>query len=359
MDKPMPSLISYRALGVGLIASILIYVGFVAFVLLKGPQALEDVEMSMASQVLPLEFPETIGEAKSLPVAQTDHLEEDLQQSNSVIETSDTPALSKQALPPAPYEGLTEHTDFGPLPVIGPNKLAPFDAYKKPYVLNRDKPAIALMVRGYGMSDALSRQALTVLPSNISLLISPYSDVADDLRREARQNGHEVWLELPLENERFPANDPGPHAILSHLSLKYNLDNYKWVLGRTTGYAGLAGYSDGVLSRTRSVFENVMQDAYGRGLGYYEINPRGGDLAEASALSYNAPYASNILPATAAERQALEKDFQDLKQQARSNGYASGVLNLTPYLLDNIQEIVRIAESEGFYIVPVSAIADR
>lgn len=339
LDNNMQDKFSFRAIGVGVLASIIIYLTFVSLSFIGGSAKVEGIEAGLASQVIELSRPDIVEER---------YVDEETH--------SEVSQSSSAGMPPAPYEGLVEHIGGMTLPIVGKNNLGPFDAYRKQFILNRDKPAIAIMIKGYGLSSKLSREAVEAFPSNITFLLSPYADNAPDYQRAARSNGYEVWLEFPMENKRFPAEDPGFHGILSNVGLKDNLENYKWILSRAVGYAGLAGYSDERFQSSQAVLQNLFSDVFKRGLGYFEINPRGGDAQEALALKTNAPFVGASL-FDDGRKNDVGLVFENLKLQAESNGKAIGVMNLTPALIEKLGGLVQKAEEEGFSLVPVSVFA--
>ncbi len=56
---------------------------------------------------------------------------------------------------------------------------------------------------------------------------------------QARQSGHEVLLEVPMEPFDFPDSDPGPHTLRAGVDEDSNIQRLNWALSRFTGYAGV------------------------------------------------------------------------------------------------------------------------
>ena len=176
------------------------------------------------------------------------------------------------------------------------------------------------------------------------------------MQKKARQGGYEVWLELPFETKDFPRVDPGPLGILAHQRLEANQTNYRKVLSMTSGYAGLASFTDNAFMNSKPLFDSVLGDAFRRGLGFLELNKQRDTLSFKMATSAGAPFVRSSLQGSDYD---LDTYFLQLKRLARRNGRVVGVLNLSPMLLENYQDIVRTAESEGFQIIPLSAAVDR
>jgi len=50
--------------------------------------------------------------------------------------------------------------------------------------------------------------------------------------RSARQKGHEIVMQVPLEPFDYPQNDPGPHTLLADQPARDNLEKLYWLLAR-------------------------------------------------------------------------------------------------------------------------------
>jgi len=259
----------------------------------------------------------------------------------------------------APYPGLYETNAKGDLlPVIrADDGLSPFHAYRKPFILAADQKLIALVIDDYGLSRSLSSGIARNLPGEVTFMLSPYANDADVMQETARSNGHEIWLKLPMENQNFPQEDPGSKAILSRVSLEKNMDNLRWTLSRTSGYAGLALYNDLAFTRTKSTLSAVLKEAVDRGLGLFDMNISAPAHIQDTAERYNAPYIKNEIffhdPKWAGDTGAAAELLETL---AESRGHAVGVFKNYLDTLDFIERWLPELESKGFTLAPLSAI---
>ena len=247
-------------------------------------------------------------------------------------------------------EGLFQETPNGPLPIISADGLSPFMAYKKPFSLT-GKPLIAVVVLDFGLSALLSDQLIAQLPSEISLILSPYAADAEQWQKKARENGHEIWLQLPLENKKFIPSDPGPQALLAQASIKYNQDRLEWILSRTPGYAGVVGETDEIFDQASNTLSSVFKNIFNRGLGYLEMNPQAGPAIEEISLGNKSPYARNDLFIEDVSLKAIEK-------QASDRGYVIGIIRPTPNNIKALATWFRTLDAKGYTLAPVSAIAE-
>ena len=259
-----------------------------------------------------------------------------------------------EGLRSSPIEGLSQNTPGGLLPQKRKHDaLTPFDAYKRPYSFADKTPLVALLVQDFGLSQSLSQEALEKLPPEISVLVSPYSDNIQEIATSARNHGHETWLETPMENRQFEFADPGPTIIMSRHGLKENQEIMDKLMTQFHGYAGIAGYVDNSFNNfAATMMDALMEKVFERGIGYIDLNPAAPPLMP--RLSFNAGSAYARVDTRANDLATLE----ELEEKARSNRFALGAIQLTPYNLKVIEDWVQSLKDKNITLVPASAIAD-
>ncbi len=101
----------------------------------------------------------------------------------------------------------------------------------------RARRASRIMVGGLGLNAEGTANAIARLPGAVSLGFAPYGGELEREAAEAREAGHEILLQAPMESFAYPADNPGPHTLLAAAS-----DSRK---------PRLAALADGALSRLR------------------------------------------------------------------------------------------------------------
>jgi polysaccharide deacetylase 2 family uncharacterized protein YibQ len=72
---------------------------------------------------------------------------------------------------------------------------------------------IAILLDDGGQKlDLVSKAA--ALPKEVGFAILPFLPKSGETAVALHEAGHEIWLHLPMEPENYPANDPGPGAVL-------------------------------------------------------------------------------------------------------------------------------------------------
>ncbi|MGZ8409232.1 MAG: divergent polysaccharide deacetylase family protein, partial [Hyphomicrobium sp.] len=176
---------------------------------------------------------------------------------------------------PAPQPALVEQGPYGLLPKIAPDGREPWQVYARPSDVRDTRPRIAIVITEIGLSTAASQEAIRRLPPEVTLSVDPYANEPDKWAPKARGAGHEIWLSLPLETDEFPFRDAGPMALLTNLSVEDNLERLQRVLGRCTGYVGVASAFGRRFEQDEASLRPVLEFINGRGLIYV-----GGDASE-------------------------------------------------------------------------------
>ena len=260
-----------------------------------------------------------------------------------------------KSLGKAPVEGLFEDSAFGRLPIAKNAVETPFAAYRKPFVLNQERPFIAVVVEQFGLSNALSEEMIAALPASVSFVLTPYSQNPERWVSEARADGHEVWLHLPMENKNFPMEDPGAKGLLTRVSLQYNQDRIQWLMGRITGYVGVAAYTDDTLDNAGQMFKNMANDLFRRGLGFLELNSEEKSFFEPIAEEMHAPHTEvqSYIDVVDPQRPAIKKALEQIDAQ----GGTLVVVRPSPRNIPALKRWLESLQKRGIEIVPVSAVA--
>lgn len=262
------------------------------------------------------------------------------------------PARARQALPPAPIAGLSAPGPNGPLPIIAADGRTPAQAYARPFTAN-GKPKVALVVGGLGLNSRATREAIETLPPEITLSFVPYAEGLQGWIDLARENGHEVLLETPMEPVDYPENDPGPYTLLASSPAAETARRLEWLLSRATGYFGLTNYLGSRFLDSDPAMAAFTTALKGRGLAFIDDGQavgRGLGVPRASA----ARVIDEQLSSEAIDRQLLALEAQALERgQALGSGFAY------PLTISQAAAWAANVEQRGYQLAPASALMRR
>ena len=253
-----------------------------------------------------------------------------------------------------PIQGLE-----GPLPKIGKDGRKPWEVYSRPPNVTGSNPRVAILVKGLGFSRAVSMAAIKKLPGNISLSFSPYARDLNDWLVRARLGGHEVFLELPMESKKFPAEDAGPLGLNTNLQVADNMKRLHQVMSKMGGYVGLVSTMGSKYSEAEGQLKPILQEIKKRGLMFVD-GTGAKSAAPRIAAEIELPKAFvNIVLDDPPDRQSLDRKLKSMESIVKKQAVAVAVIHAYPSTIERLIIWVRTMEDRQMTLVPLSAVADK
>ena len=274
------------------------------------------------------------------------------------------PAGNGVHLTPAPDKRLVEKGKYGPLPKIGGDGTRPADLYSRPVVtaqsLKPGAPRIAILVGGLGLAAGPTQDAIDKLPDAITLGFAPYGPELEKQAARARESGHEIMLQAPMEPFDSPQNDPGPHTLRADAGAEQNIDDLHWLMARFPGYAGVANFLGARFTANRQALAPVLADISVRGLIYADDGASPQSVAASLAPGLDLAFVHADVAIDIDRRpEAVAAALISLEVLARARGQAFGVASALPGSIDQINRFAQALARRGVALVPVSALASR
>ena len=259
-------------------------------------------------------------------------------------------------LPQAPVAELVEELQYGPLPRVATDGRRPIDVYARPsrYVVAKagDPPRIAILVTGLGLPDTPAGDVLKGLPAPVSVAYGAYGRNLQESVSRARDNGHEVLLQIPLEPNNYPTVDPGPHTLLTSLPPEENMKRLQWLMSRYTGYVGVTNHMGEKFEATSASLTPVLEELKQRGLLYVDDGSVKDSTVSQIAGTIGLDYSVASVQIDASN---LVKELAQLEATAKERGAAIGVVKATPATVKQLSDWAAKLQAKGFVLVPVSA----
>lgn len=291
---------------------------------------------------------------------------------NSKPEIAGTPEVppppsSAADTPKAPKAAKTPKVTTAPAPAdtqvaaLAPDPESPWRRNRQPFNETDPRPRIAVVLTGLGLAGNVTEAAIQKLPGGVTLSFTPYSRKLNHWVAQARLNGHEVMLDLPMEPTSYPDDDPGPQALLTALSPRQNLDRLRWTLDRATGYVGLAAVMGSRFAASKEHMGPVLEELRERGLLFLDNRASDRSLAAQVAGEIGVPNAVNdrSLDRTQASRVAIDARLVQVENLARGDGFAVAMGRPYPVTIERLGAWAKGLEARGFALAPISALANR
>jgi len=283
------------------------------------------------------------------------------QQTEQPPASDEVQLASLPMLPPAISgdPSLFEQSNFGPLPRVSPDGRRPREAYARRAAPVPDGvPRVVIVVGGLGLSQTGTQNAIEALPEDVTLAFAPYGSSLERWVAKAREHGHEVLLQVPLEPMDYPNVNPGEHTLLVSGGAA-NREDLHWTLGRMTAYAGVMNHMGGRFLQDERAMVPFLGEIGERGLFYLDDGTSDGDVAAKIGEALHVPVvtADRTLDRDRSPR-AIESELAELEAIARARGLAVGVASAFPVTVEAIARWAHDAQSRGIIIIPASAAVD-
>ena len=262
-----------------------------------------------------------------------------------------TPAV--RAIPDAD-DALLRSTPLGRTPRISPDGRKPVSYYSRVYEGGRSLPRVAIVVGGLGLNAAVTERAIDELPPEISLSFAPYAKNLDFWTRKARQAGHEVLIELPMEGYGANTQALGAAALLTSRSAEENMQRLDWLMSRFGAYFAATNYLGAKFSADEAAIAPILAKLKEAGVGYID------DTGAAARVAGGLPIAtvSRMIPAAAddADLRSVQRELAMLEQIATRDGFALGKTYAYAATIDEIAIWSKSLEQKGLIAAPASAL---
>lgn len=266
-------------------------------------------------------------------------------------------------LEPAPKQAaVPTQEQSAALPrLTNPAANAAWRRFASPFEPRDQRPRIAVVVTGLGLTDSATEAAIKLLPPTVTLSFTPYARNLQNWIALARAHGHEVMLDLPMEPITFPADDPGPQALLTTLPPEENRKRLDWILRRGSAFVGLVGtmgsrYS--TIDRSMRATLSVLRD---KGLLYVDNRPVPQSIGARVADQLGVPRAINnrMIDERQASRIAIDARLVQIERIAKSEGTAVALARPFPVSLERLVQWTATLDEAGFDLAPITAVANR
>ncbi len=230
-------------------------------------------------------------------------------------------------------------------------------------------PRVALIMDGAGLDEAVTRLAMASLPPAIDLAFSAYTPPgrAGALASEARRQGRECLVSIPMEPSGYPSAEEGSRAMLTGASQAQNEENFQWSLSSVAGCVGATAGSDGLggerYVESRQAYADMLSELDARGLIYLDPRPRAPTPDDPGASTRHRPYRVDVVVDRAlsqgepADATAIDHRLAELADSALHHGSAIGLAGPPqPVLLDRVAVWAHGLAARGIVLAPLTAL---
>lgn len=258
------------------------------------------------------------------------------------------------------YPHISEDTENGPLPIIAKDGRQPWIEYSRNFKHSDRKPRVAIIINNLGLSATYTEQILKLMPKNITLSFSHISPKLKKWVREARQKGFEVLIDLPMEPDGFPRNDPGRSTLLTSLSEVENLNRLEYVMVQSGGYVGLLSTHGSKFTLNSELLLPILKAIKDRGLLYVDSRTTSQSLGPELSSDIQLPRAfNNVFIDKTPSQGHITNKLRELERIVMDKKFAVAIARPLPISMEILSEWASSLKKKGIALAPITAIADK
>ena len=127
------------------------------------------------------------------------------------------------------------------------------------------------------------------LPTEIGFAILPFLPKSAETAVALHQAGHEIWLHLPMEPENYPANDPGPGAVLMAMNSDDLRTTIHSAINNIPHAVGVNNHMGSKATADLKTMTWIMQELKTRGMAFIDSRTTVHTVAEEAARAQGVP----------------------------------------------------------------------
>jgi polysaccharide deacetylase 2 family uncharacterized protein YibQ len=199
---------------------------------------------------------------------------------------------------------------------------------------------------------ALARQ----LPPAVSFSFSPYAPHLSKALEASRNDGHEAWLDLPVQSVGYPQNDPGPLGLIASLPKEDFIKRLEKNLIAAPGIVGVVLPQEESLSATPAVFTDLLDSLDKRGLLVLSTHPRRRiqELGTKAGLQ-DIIIRSDVMLDDVPSEAAIKSKLAGILEQTRTRGRLVVTLRARPQTLLLLSKWLETNTPQDIVLAPLSA----
>jgi polysaccharide deacetylase 2 family uncharacterized protein YibQ len=272
-----------------------------------------------------------------------------------VIRIPDPPGSVKLAAAPDPR--LVERSEFGQLPRVGADGARPAQVYARPAPgAAKGRARIAFVIGGLGLNDQTTASATTKLPAEMSLAFAPYGTNLKTQAAKAREAGHEILLQMPMEPFDYAQNNPGPQTLTTDAGAARNLERLRWAMARAPGFVGVENFLGARFTADEAALSPILKEIADRGLIFVDDGSSARSITSLLGASLNLPVRrTDVVIDAVPQPEMIDKALQRLETLARENGLATASGSALPVTIERLSRWAEGLSQRGIDLVPITA----
>lgn len=217
------------------------------------------------------------------------------------------------------------------------------------------EPMIAIVIDDLGIDQPRTARTIA-LDGILTLSFIPYGYHLRDHVRDARANGHEVMLHLPMEPVN-PDVDPGPNALMAGMKPEVLSQRLDWALDQFDGYVGVNNHMGSRFTAWEPGMRIVLERLRRKGYLFLDSittqETKGYRLARRMGVANTT---RDVFLDHDMRREAVAAALAKTERIARDKGYAVAIGHPHDGTIEELAAWLPTLKAKGIQLVPISTI---
>ena len=217
------------------------------------------------------------------------------------------------------------------------------------------RPKIAVIIDDVGMDVRRSRQVMD-LPPGVTLAFLPYAGKTRELARQAKAQGHELMIHVPMEAVNGDV-DLGGMALRSDMEAGEISAEMERIFGSFEHYSGINNHMGSRLTQDEAVMAQLMDILNTRNLYFIDSRTIHNSVAAAAAQDRGVPHAVRDVFLDHEETEDfVTRALADTERIAQEYGQAIAIGHPKDVTIAGLKAWIPTLEEKGIDLVPASAL---
>lgn len=237
---------------------------------------------------------------------------------------------------------------------------AVFERYARPFANPEGRPTVSIIVGGLGINTTRTRAVIDELPAEVTLSFAPTTVSLQTWITRARNAGHEVLIEVPMEPYDYGRERAHAQVLKVSAGADSNQRNLSILLAKVSGYTGVMNYQGGKFATNADAAGPVFEYLSSKGVAFFEDGSLSRSVFEQTAGVNNTVFgkASAWIDGRP-EADEISRELMLLEAEALEQGGSLGVGMSYPITVDLLKEWTERLDSKGIVLAPASYYAKQ
>jgi polysaccharide deacetylase 2 family uncharacterized protein YibQ len=208
----------------------------------------------------------------------------------------------------------------------------------KPQPAPNARGRIAILLDDGGQKLDLVPAAAALAPQ-VGFAILPFLPKSAETGNALHKAGHEIWLHLPMEPENYPANDPGPGAILMEMTPDELRIAVHSAINNIPHVVGVNNHMGSKATADLKTMTWIMQELKARGMAFIDSRTTVHTVAEEAAQAQGVPTnRRHVFLDNERSPEAVRKQLDEAVYRSRMEGEIIAIGHLDPVTVQVLSE---------------------